>query len=301
MNTSQGVVTDVDGQWSMSSYQEDELRELLQDQDAESVSRFVRRVNEALVLYQEHRRARAVVADSQRFKRWLSRMKTQADKFLGRAEKLSRILDEAPFDLRRAASRAGVNIETIQNNLANLMACVSGVRDLTDGIDTKKDRYHPETGAVIRAIGEAFEDCFGVKPLAVSPQVRTRCLPDRFVNVIAIVLSVEVISAYREVRALGYHRGMDIDQDTLALLSNIRDSFDGERMASRVLVQKLIAKGDGPWSMWADKHESSAARELAALLRPLGIAPAQIRIDGKVVRGYRRSDFEMTWSVYLAG
>ena len=63
-------------------------------------------------------------------------------------------------------------------------------------------------------------------------------------------------------------------------------------LPTAVLIERLYGIDGGPWqALWPDP--AAAPRELAALLRPLGVAPVKIRYGPKAVQGYRRADFPL--------
>ena len=89
------------------------------------------------------------------------------------------------------------------------------------------------------------------------------------------------------------------------VLEAIRGAFDSlgqEELASEVVCLQLNGHEDAPWREWRNGTGITAAR-LARLLKPFGIEPLQMRppdLHGKQLRGYRRADFEDTWTRYLA-
>jgi hypothetical protein len=79
----------------------------------------------------------------------------------------------------------------------------------------------------------------------------------------------------------------------MRLLADIRSAWPegADRMASADLTSALLALEGQPWaSMW---NPVSALREIPALT---GIAPVKVKLDGRAVQGYYRSDFEPLWS-----
>ena len=71
------------------------------------------------------------------------------------------------------------------------------------------------------------------------------------------------------------------------------------------ILEYLVSKDEGPWAKWWEsaiargEFKSPAAR-LARLLRPFGIKPEQVWIDGKNVRGYDADAFRTeAVAVYL--
>jgi hypothetical protein len=98
----------------------------------------------------------------------------------------------------------------------------------------------------------------------------------------------------------------DVSTDTL-LLAQIREVFGDEvRVSSFNLVAQLLVRDDGPWAKWwgSNGHDPGhhvAMSELARRLKPYGVEPKKLRVDGQSVpvRGYERRDFEDAWERYL--
>lgn len=91
------------------------------------------------------------------------------------------------------------------------------------------------------------------------------------------------------------------DQDIVVeLLRDIREIFedvDAEAIATKDLIEKLVAADDRPWATW--RHDKPiTARGLARLLSPLGIHPSDQRIAGRH-RSYRIDAFGDAFSRYL--
>lgn len=91
------------------------------------------------------------------------------------------------------------------------------------------------------------------------------------------------------------------------LLTHVREAFaDANELAITALLRALVDRDDGPWGGWwgndveAGKTKSPASR-LAAILKPHGIKPKQLWIDGEKVRGYARTAFADVWERYLPG
>src|SRR5262245_42949420 len=105
--------------------------------------------------------------------------------------------------------------------------------------------------------------------------------------------------------------GQEEDEDKgVKLLAAIRDVFDetGEdKLATRQLLDALIAIEDGPWALMFEdalKHDKvqTAASKLARILKdyrkPDGerLKPHKIRIGDETVQGFYRTDFERAWA-----
>lgn len=99
--------------------------------------------------------------------------------------------------------------------------------------------------------------------------------------------------------------GRDEADVGLLLLHHLAEVFEGqERMTTDRTLRALVDRDDGPWAVWwgtdveAGRLKGPAAR-LSRLLRPFGIEPRQLRIDGEKTRGYTRQDFLPAWSRYV--
>ena len=107
----------------------------------------------------------------------------------------------------------------------------------------------------------------------------------------------------RRARAAALLLGSDDAEDELGveLLGDLRAIFRqrGEsRLTSETLVNLLGGMGDRPWSDHRRGNPLSK-RQMAILLRPFGISPKSIWIDGKTVRGYELASLENAFRRYL--
>ena len=94
----------------------------------------------------------------------------------------------------------------------------------------------------------------------------------------------------------------DDDDARVTLVGDLLDLFDarGDRIASDDLVTALRRMDARPWPEWRDGKPISA-RGVAALLKPFGIEPRDLRLaDGRRLKGYERVWFEDVWSRYLS-
>jgi len=88
---------------------------------------------------------------------------------------------------------------------------------------------------------------------------------------------------------------------SLRLLTDIRAAFQrlGEdRLPTRQLLEELTTDETTPWAEWKGKPLS--ATQLAAMLRPFGVLPRDVRFGSQVLKTYHRADFEDSWERYLA-
>jgi hypothetical protein len=96
----------------------------------------------------------------------------------------------------------------------------------------------------------------------------------------------------------------------LAAIRSVFDSAEVDKLSTTEMLEALVATEDGPWALMFEDHLKhgrlqSAAAKLSRLLKnhktPDGqkIKPHSIRIDGEIVKGFYRSDFEEAWERYL--
>jgi putative DNA primase/helicase len=86
-----------------------------------------------------------------------------------------------------------------------------------------------------------------------------------------------------------------------ALLADIRDVFedkDTERITSADLANALVAMADRPW-VDCSHGKALTQNQLARRLKPFGIAPKNIKIEGRVPKGYMRESFEDAFNRYV--
>jgi len=80
---------------------------------------------------------------------------------------------------------------------------------------------------------------------------------------------------------------------SLRLLSDCREVFHSEQLATRDLIEKLRELEEAPWAYLERFNPSYLAR----LLKNYGIRPKPF--GGGQIRGYSRRSFEDSWSRYL--
>lgn len=98
--------------------------------------------------------------------------------------------------------------------------------------------------------------------------------------------------------------GSDAQADSTReiLLRDLKQLFGKppkEYLLSHEIVALLAKKDDRPWPEFR-AGKALTPPQLAALLRPFEIAPAQIRTDNRVQRGYRYRQFKDVFARYLA-
>jgi putative DNA primase/helicase len=85
------------------------------------------------------------------------------------------------------------------------------------------------------------------------------------------------------------------------LLADIRMLFaeyQPQPLFSDDIVKFLRAREDRPWGDM-DRGRGLTTHKLARLLKPFGIGPQQIKINGSNLRGYRADQFTDAWARYL--
>jgi hypothetical protein len=84
----------------------------------------------------------------------------------------------------------------------------------------------------------------------------------------------------------------------VALLADIRGIFDtrtdADRIGSSDLVHDLRATEDAPWA-----DDDLSTHRLASMLSEFEIAPKQLRIGQRTLKGYYREAFERAWGLYV--
>jgi putative DNA primase/helicase len=94
-----------------------------------------------------------------------------------------------------------------------------------------------------------------------------------------------------------------LDDNGSKLLADIRDIFimiGCAQLSSAAICEHLKTMEDRPWPELKNGKPITPT-QLATMLRPYGLGPTNIRLDGcRVAKGYRREDFEDAWSRYLA-
>jgi hypothetical protein len=86
------------------------------------------------------------------------------------------------------------------------------------------------------------------------------------------------------------------------LLADIRSIFNqtqADKLPSSELCERLDDMEDRPWPDFSHGHRITPP-QMARLLKPFGISPRDIRIDGKAgIKGYLQAHFMDAWSRYL--
>ena len=87
----------------------------------------------------------------------------------------------------------------------------------------------------------------------------------------------------------------------IRLLTAIRPIIeDVEKTTSKELIRHLCEAEDSEWKYRGRKREEITPRDLSRLLKPFGVTPRTMRIDGKTAKGYDRKIFQDAFSRYLS-
>lgn len=93
----------------------------------------------------------------------------------------------------------------------------------------------------------------------------------------------------------------DEDSTGIVLLGDLYRIFEAEAapaLFTDLLLARLCDLQDRPWAEW--RHDRALTPvQLAALLKPFGIKPRQVRIGDRTRKGYERKWFEDAFSRYL--
>jgi Protein of unknown function (DUF3631) len=90
----------------------------------------------------------------------------------------------------------------------------------------------------------------------------------------------------------------DAASTKLRLLASIRDVFPEERIVCQELADALNALEEEAWGGWND-GSGITTREIEKQLSHFHVRAGNLRIDGRVLRGYKREQFEDVWARYL--
>jgi putative DNA primase/helicase len=83
------------------------------------------------------------------------------------------------------------------------------------------------------------------------------------------------------------------------LLADIQQIFGNrERLSSECLVDELVKMEERPWPEFS-YGKAISTRQLAKMLKPFGVKPRQLRVDGGKVRGYESKWFHDAFARYL--
>jgi hypothetical protein len=82
------------------------------------------------------------------------------------------------------------------------------------------------------------------------------------------------------------------------LLADLRDVFgEADRLHGETILNALQKIAEAPWADYFGRPLN--ARDMAKLLKPYGVTPADVKIEGVTKRGYRRDHLHDPWMRYL--
>ncbi len=90
----------------------------------------------------------------------------------------------------------------------------------------------------------------------------------------------------------------DINMDLLADIREIFAERDADTLASADLVAALVAMDGRPWAEWSQGRPMTPAK-LASRLRPFGVIPIDVKVNGRVLKRYRRDGLADVWDRYV--
>ena len=103
--------------------------------------------------------------------------------------------------------------------------------------------------------------------------------------------------------ALAREGAEDGETSRTLLLRDLRALFAAEPrgvLLTAEILRELHARDDRPWPEYRGGRPITA-RQMAALLRPVGISAGTVRRGGQTAKGYRAEDMADAWSRYLPG
>ena len=99
--------------------------------------------------------------------------------------------------------------------------------------------------------------------------------------------------------AIRIESGSDSRTANARALAATRTVFESIKdISSEDLIRTITADPDSEWAEWK-AGKPITQNQLARLLKPYGIAPDRVRIDGRQVRGYSRAWFIEAWERWL--
>lgn len=172
-----------------------EVRALLPEPDQAAFDHFIDRIRHPVCAHRAQRQARAQTPTSKDQTRYLTKLESKLKRLSTLVEDTSMLLEEAPFDLRRAATAAKCPIQEVQSRLVGLI-------QVLNEIGPAKSRRRPETRVAIQQIATAFREAFGVEPhvraIRTEDEIRIDApTEDRFVPVVSLLLSLSRDYIYR--------------------------------------------------------------------------------------------------------
>ena len=236
-----------------------------------------------------------------------------------KAEHLRGILN-AGFTRDRPYTRWDITTRGLEDCPTFAMAVLAGIGSMPDTIEdravvlTMRRKAPGETASkyrlrrdkdAVKAVGRQLGDWAG--PLAkelgdAEPQMPSG-LNDRAEDVWeALVAVAEAAGGTWPARARAAARILSDEAeedaaDSVRLLADLRDVFgQQDKLWTKTILGKLHGISEAPWGDWYGHPLKD--RELAVLLKPYGVRPRPVKIDGDVKRGYYREQFVKEWDSY---
>src|SRR5262249_51448836 len=87
-------------------------------------------------------------------------------------------------------------------------------------------------------------------------------------------------------------------------INEVFNEMKADKLSTRELLERLVAKEDGPWAAWFEdalKHDKlkTAGSRLAGKLKRYKIKPDKLRFGEETANGYSRACFERAWKLNL--
>ena len=101
-------------------------------------------------------------------------------------------------------------------------------------------------------------------------------------------------------QALARREPESIGPMVLAEIKVLFDAEAGDKLSSEGVCEKLAEMEGRPWADFGKARKPISKNQLARILKDFKIAPDNLRIGDRVVKGYRRHQFEDAWATYLA-
>ena len=193
MNTDDFIVMDYgDG---LSKDQIKDIRLLLPKVEEDRFDGFIKSLNYRFNVYRASELSHSTIPDARDQNRFLRKLEGKLSRLGVQAADVSMLLDDAPFSLRRQATKAKVPLSDLQSMLTVVVQALNDV-------EPQKAKYRPEALELVRWLFQAYEEVLGVSP-TIRAYREDWDVPDdmttegSFVPVLAKVMRVSVDHAYR--------------------------------------------------------------------------------------------------------
>lgn len=215
------------------------------------------------------------------------------------------------FDVFGPKALAGIG--TLPDTIADRSFPLEMTRQLrVNAVERFRTRGKLEETAPIREALKAWGET-AVEALAVARPPLPDELNDRAQDIWEPLLAIADRAggdwpARARAAARELHESTDVEDSStgVLLLAHVREVFDErpDRVAvsTEELLSGLVDNPEGPWARWwsvdTDGQKRSSASGLARKLRPYGIRPKRVKIEGTALHGYRREQFVDAWDRY---